>query len=304
MSISGARNNTIIDNRFENNGAWGIILVPYPDTETPPPEQHCQGGINGGPPTNLCLYDDWGNEVAGNTFRHNGFYGNDTNGDIGEITSTSAPTNCFHGNVEAGGGSVTTSPSGLQQSKPKCGSNAAPDPNPSMTNQVACDSQFFASLSPTGSSPCTPGSKYPTKTRVVMHPLPAGLATMPNPCAGVPANPWCSPPKLSRVSMRPTRFRLGSALPHLAARVRRGAVIRFTLSAPATVRLIFKRAHARRVTLAVHAHAGRNLLRFDGRLSRRRHLRPGRYTLRISARDAIGSASPRRLIHFTLLKSR
>ena len=24
-----------------------------------------------------------------------------------------------------------------------------------------------------------------------MHPLPKHLATMPNPCAGVPANPWC-----------------------------------------------------------------------------------------------------------------
>ena len=25
-----------------------------------------------------------------------------------------------------------------------------------------------------------------------MHPLPTGLPTMPNPCAGVPANAWCS----------------------------------------------------------------------------------------------------------------
>jgi len=25
-----------------------------------------------------------------------------------------------------------------------------------------------------------------------MHPLPSGLATMPDPCSGVPANPWCN----------------------------------------------------------------------------------------------------------------
>ena len=25
-----------------------------------------------------------------------------------------------------------------------------------------------------------------------MHPLPSGLPSMPNPCHGVPANPWCS----------------------------------------------------------------------------------------------------------------
>jgi hypothetical protein len=183
MSISGARNNTVIDNRFENNGAWGIILVPYPDTETPPPGQNCQGGISG--PGDVCLFDDWGNEIAHNTFKHNGFFGNDSNGDIAEITTTDAPTNCYHGNTETGGGQVTTSPSDLQQSKPTCGTNAAPDPNPSFTNQVLCDSQFSG-------TPCPPGATYPQQTKIVMPPLPKGLHTMPNPCAGVPANPWCA----------------------------------------------------------------------------------------------------------------
>jgi hypothetical protein len=194
MSISGARDNTVVGNRFENNGAWGIILVPYPDTETPPPNQDCQGGVKSGPPSEVCLYDDWGNAILNNTFKHNGFFGNDTNSDFGEITSTGPnPTNCFHGNVEKGGGDVTSSPSGLQQSKPACNGDAPPDPNPQMTNQVACDSQFFAGLVPTGSSPCTPGSSYPQQTKVVMPPLPKGLKSMPHPCAGVPANAWCRP---------------------------------------------------------------------------------------------------------------
>ena len=108
-----------MDNRFVNNGAWGVILVPYPDTETPPETAHCQGGVNTGPPSNACLYDDWGNEIAGNTFNHNGFFGNDTNSDFGEITTTGPnPTNCFRGNTEPGGGPVTSSPAGLQQTKP------------------------------------------------------------------------------------------------------------------------------------------------------------------------------------------
>jgi hypothetical protein len=191
MSISGGRDNTVMNNRFANNGAWGIILVPYPDTETPPQGQNCQGGQAG--PDDFCLFDDWGNEIENNSFQHNGFFGNDSNGDIAEITSTPAPTNCFHGNTEAGGGDVTTSPSGLQQSKPKCdGSTAAPDGNPSFLNQVVCDSQFFASLLPSGGgTPCVAGT-YPQQTKIVMHPLPTRhLATMPNPCRGVPANPWC-----------------------------------------------------------------------------------------------------------------
>jgi hypothetical protein len=193
LSFDGGRNDTVLNNRFENNGAWGIILTPFPDTEPPPPSQSCRGGVNSGPPSNACLYDDWGNEVAGNTFRHNGFYRNDTNGDIAEITETPAPTNCYHDNAEPSGGEVTTSPSGLQQSKPKCdGSTTPPDPNPAFTNQILCDTQFFAGAAPgVNNTPCTPGSSYPSQTRVVMHPLPAGLTTMPDPCAGVPANPWC-----------------------------------------------------------------------------------------------------------------
>ena len=35
-SIAGGRYDTVADNRFVNNGAWGILTVPYPDTETPP----------------------------------------------------------------------------------------------------------------------------------------------------------------------------------------------------------------------------------------------------------------------------
>lgn len=41
MSLSGGRNDTILNNVFTNNGAWGIILVPYPDSGPP-----CTGGLN------------------------------------------------------------------------------------------------------------------------------------------------------------------------------------------------------------------------------------------------------------------
>jgi len=185
VSISGGRDNTVINNTFANNGAWGIILVPYPDTETPPPGQNCQGGVSG--PDNFCDYDDWGNAVLNNTFDHNGFFGNATNGDIAEITTTPGPTNCFSGNKHPDGSPATTSPSDLQTSKPKCdGSTATPDSNPDFTAQVLCDSQFVEN------TPCPPGSNYPPQTKIVLPPLPTKqLKTMPNPCAGVPSNPWC-----------------------------------------------------------------------------------------------------------------
>jgi hypothetical protein len=192
MTISGGRDDTVINNTFANNGAWGVLFLPYPDTETPPPDApNCQGGIISNP-SDTCLYDDWGNALLGNTFTNNGFFGNPTNGDFGEITETAAPTNCYQGNIDTSG-EVTSSPGNLQAQKPVCNRQTVPpDPNPLLTNQVACDSQFFAPLLPTGTEPCTPGSNYPRTTNVSMAPLPTSqLATMPNPCLDVPKNPWC-----------------------------------------------------------------------------------------------------------------
>ena len=34
MTVSGGRNDTVMDNTFTNNGAWGILFVPYPDRHT------------------------------------------------------------------------------------------------------------------------------------------------------------------------------------------------------------------------------------------------------------------------------
>ncbi len=54
-------------------------------------------------------------------------------------------------------------------------------------NEVLCDSSL--NVPPFG---CQPGDHYPLRTHVIMHPLPKHLKTMPNPCQGVPSNPWCS----------------------------------------------------------------------------------------------------------------
>ena len=190
LSISGGRNDTIMDNRFVNNGAWGVIFVPYPDTEIPTPPEACQGGIYAGPPTYLCVFDDWGNAVLDNTFTNDGFFGNDTNGDVAELTMTSAPSNCFVGNIDTSGSGLTSSPSGLEQTKPQCGRTVLPDLNLLFFNQVLCDSQFLSTVLPI-TTPCI-GASYPRHKQVILHPLPR-LATMPDPCTGVPANPWCPP---------------------------------------------------------------------------------------------------------------
>jgi hypothetical protein len=182
MSVTGGRNDTIMNNRFARNGAWGVILVSFPDSGPP-----CTGGTPDNPflGAGSCLYDQWGNALIDNVFSHNGTFGNPTNGDFAELNLESGhPTDCYRGNTEQGGGSPTSSPSDLQKTHPQCnGSPAAASAGPFL-GEVYCDSQLDLSL-------CLPTDHYPRRTKVIMHPLPKHLATMPNPCTGVPANRWC-----------------------------------------------------------------------------------------------------------------
>ncbi len=184
ISISGGRFDTVMGNRIEHNGAWGVLLVPFPDTDTPPPIAHCEGGTQTGPLGYGCLYDDWGNQIFENKFASNGFFGNPTNGDIGQITFFGGhPVNCLRRNKLPDG----VSPEALLSNT--CGATGSGEINQPLLEQVECNTQILSS------KPCPPGSEYPRRTAVKMHALPKAkkLPSMSNPCAGVPRNPWCEP---------------------------------------------------------------------------------------------------------------
>jgi hypothetical protein len=93
---------------------------------------------------------------------------------------------------------------------------------------------------------------------------PSGSGPVSAPRAGATGTPL----RLTAVSLHPRTFR-----------ARRGTTVRFTLSAPARVRL-----SAGRVRRGLAGHAGRNSLRFKP------HLRPGRYRLRLSAGTTAATA--------------
>jgi hypothetical protein len=190
MSLSGARDDTVMDNRFVNNDAWGTIIVPFPDSGPP-----CTGGTSasGGQPA--CIYDPWGDAIIDNTYTSNGGYGNPTNGDIALTNFEPGPTDCFAGNVDTSG-TLTIAPSYAETLYPACNGQTVPPGvlNPEsaiFTEEVACDSTLDLPLA--GKAPCLPTDSYPRQTAVVMHPLPPAseLPTMPSPCGGVPANSWC-----------------------------------------------------------------------------------------------------------------
>ena len=184
--IAGGRFDTVTRNRIVNNGSWGIMLVPFPDLDTPPPIAHCEGGTTSGPLPG-CYYDDWGNTVSRNRFTNNGFFGNPTNGDAAEVSNPNTPGNCWVGNVNTAGTPITSDPPDIQTSHGTCGApNQGNEPFSPLGFQLICATQLL------GPCPPTPGMSYPRVTRVVMPPLPVRrLQSMPNPCRGVPDNAFC-----------------------------------------------------------------------------------------------------------------
>jgi hypothetical protein len=181
MTVSGARNDTVMDNTFSNNGAWGVLFLPYADNGKPDLNQTCSG--TGGAQVSGfgCVYEAYGDALLNNTFSHNGYFGNPTNSDFGQIVfNPGKPRNCYRSNTAPNG----SSPANLEQVQPTCGPpQTSATGTGDLLTQVLCDASLGT---------CPKGAKYPPTTGVQMHPLPSTLPSMPNPCDGVPANPWCS----------------------------------------------------------------------------------------------------------------
>ena len=183
MTLSGGRNDTVMHNTVENNGAWGLLFVPYPDPNAPSLGQTC-AGTGGHQVSGLgCVYDPQNDTMLANTFKHNGYFKNPSNSDFGELTLSPHVQNCFAKNRDPDG----SFPKNLQTAEAKCSGKTTSGNAFGPAQQL-----YFQALCDTGLGSCPKGSKYPPRTGVVLHKLPTTLPTMPNPCSGVPANPWCS----------------------------------------------------------------------------------------------------------------
>lgn len=190
--VSGGENDTIRDNLVFHQGAWGILLVDFPDTETPPPIANCNGGIPNFPSPfgPACYFVAYGNRVIGNHLRGNGFFGNPSNGDLADASLDPASLglagtdNCFSANVDDLTGTPTSDPANIQSPSVlgTCGVTGHGGDMGELLNQITCAALGL----------CPTGGNYPHTTKVHMLPIPDDLETMPDPCAGVPSNPWCN----------------------------------------------------------------------------------------------------------------
>jgi hypothetical protein len=186
IQIVGGSYDTVARNVIADQGAWGVLTSDNADPEQPPPGTHCQGGIKNKPLPKFCLFQARGNLVYSNVFSGVGFFGNPTNSDLATLTLGSyTPRNCFYRNVDLDG-RLTSAPASIQSAnvdgQPCAGPGNGNDP--ALTNQLVCATGFAKCSVPPGQA------KYPKQARTVMMPLPR-LASMPQPCAGVPRNAFC-----------------------------------------------------------------------------------------------------------------
>ena len=204
MILAGIRDDTLVGNRIENNDAWGLLITFFPDAARA--NEHNVSNCNGGEPNaqlpasiggqNVpCVFDSFSNHVVDNHFTHNGSFGNPTNGDIADLTypaveSPGAGASCYSGNTDAGG--LTTTPKLLASVQTDCSNPAtfpsvyAPQDFTLLAAEAGCASTALI-MCPAG----LPAVSYPQTTKVQLLPIPHDLPSMPNPCAGVPDNPWC-----------------------------------------------------------------------------------------------------------------
>ena len=95
-------------------------------------------------------------------------------------------------------------------------------------------------------------------------------------------------------------------MPRSAARGRRSNDVAFSLNEEATVTFSFtRRVSGRTVTtgkLTFTGHDGANKVAFQGRVSPKKKLKPGRYTLVITAAASDGALSAPKSLEFTIVK--
>ena len=192
LVLAGTEYVTMIHNRFTNNRSWGLLIADLPDQEDPPSDigQNCQGGISVLPPgavpgqAAVCWFQAFGNDIRGNYFAGNGGYHNPTNGDIGMATLPHDPGNCFKGNVDPRGLTADPPAALLQSPLYSCDLPSAGDVGV-LAAEALCATELVAPC------PSLPLARYPRASGNVFLRMPPPQPTMPDPCAGVPSNPWC-----------------------------------------------------------------------------------------------------------------
>jgi hypothetical protein len=110
---------------------------------------------------------------------------------------------------------------------------------------------------------------------------------------------------VQQVRQSRTRWREGNRLARISrARTPTGTTFSFALNEPATVTFSFAQRASGRTAgrLTFTGHSGSNRVAFQGRISPKKKLEPGRYTLAITATNSAGARSAPESLSFTIVK--
>ncbi len=253
-------------------------------------------------------------------------YGNQDNIGDNELPSSVAP-------VDLGAGRTATAISAGKQHTcarldggyVRCWGNGA-EGRLGYCNQVSIgDDETPGTAGPVNLVPGDGGAGCPVVSASSSAPASSGPGAVPTAPATPPgAARDTTRPVVRGLGVFPARFTLGSLLPRLAHVARVGTTIRFSLSERTAVSLSFARRHfgrlvgrtCRAATRALRSRplcrrfatvlpsvrfarvrTGANRVRFQGRLSGTRTLRPGHYRLTVRATDPAGNRSrPKRVL--------
>ena len=135
-------------------------------------------------------------------------------------------------------------------------------------------------------------------------PNPPGPPTPPLPPGPTGPSPR---PVVQHARQSATRWREGNRLARISrAKTPTGTTFSFSLNEQATVTFSFTRRVGRRTVtagrLTFTGHSGTNKVAFQGRISPVKKLRPGRYTLVITATNSAGARSAPKSLSFTIVK--
>ncbi len=239
----------------------------------------------------------------------------------GAATSVGETSATLNGTLGAGGSSTahfqygTTAPYGASTATQSVGASSSPSPRAATIGGLAPGTTYRFRLVAENSggvvsgadqtfTTAAPGATSTTNTPPPQPTTPSAQIASPPP--SVPSE-TSMPPAVQNARQSTTRWREGNRLARISrAKTPTGTTFSFSLSEQATVTFSFaQRVSGRTATagrLTFTGHSGTNRVAFQGRISPVKRLKPGRYTLVITATNTAGVRSAPKSLSFTIVK--
>ncbi|MEA2647356.1 MAG: hypothetical protein QOE92_2439 [Chloroflexota bacterium] len=184
VELAATQHISVIGNRIEDNGAWGVVTHDFPDPESGP--ANCVGGVDipavPAVSPEVCYWYSLGNYVSQNAFKDNGGFGNPTNGDVAnqgpgaakapsDSVGTIPDPNCYSADTDTAG--VTAWPVTLETTP--CVTGPTNSETLLLTAQLLCSTgatSLFTEGTPLTAPPCPEGASYPQHDGVCGTPTP------------------------------------------------------------------------------------------------------------------------------------